>query len=231
MPMDGHSTSDASGRDHDAPDPGPAGADVKKKTLHATEQQRVDVAQARCAWGAEQSALKLERLVFLDETWAKTNMTPTRGRSPKGQRCRGSCPYGHWKTTTFVCALSTQGLRAPLVLDGPVNGAAFCAWVEQALAPELHPGDIVVMDNLGSHKVVGVQEAIAAAGATLRYLPPYSPDYNPIEQVFSKLKTLLRKAVARTVESLWDAIGSLLAQFPAEECERYMRHCGYGQSG
>jgi hypothetical protein len=115
------------------------------------------------------------RLVFLDETWASTNMTPTRGRSPIGKRCLGRAPYGHWKTTTFVCALRTTGLVAPLVLDGPINGLAFRAWVEQMLAPELQPGDIVVLDNLGSHKVTGIAEAVQAAGAQLRYSPPYSP--------------------------------------------------------
>jgi transposase len=172
----------------------------------------------------------VSRLVFLDETWASTNMTPTRGRSPVGTRCLGGAPYGHWKTTTFVCALRTTGLVAPLVLDGPINGHAFRAWVEQMLAPQLRPGDIVVLDNLGSHKVTGIAEAIRAAGAQLRYLPPYSPDYNPIEQVFAKLKTLLRKAAQRTVDTLWSTIGDLLNRFPNDECERYIRHAGYGQS-
>ncbi len=170
-------------------------------------------------------------MIFLDETSATTNMTPTRGRSPKGQRCMGHAPGSHWHTTTLVCALSRQGLLAPLVLDGPINGEAFGAWVQQFLAPELRPGDTVVMDNLSSHKVAGVRQAIEARGATLRYLPLYSPDYNPIEQVFSKLKTLLRKAQARTVEALWTTIGSLLDQFSSAECENYIRHCGYCQSG
>lgn len=171
------------------------------------------------------------RLIFLDETWATTRMTPTRGRSPRGERCLGYAPFGHWHTTTFVCALSAQGLLAPLVLDGPINGNAFVAWVEQFLVPELSVGDTVVMDNLGSHKVVGVQAAIEAAGATLRYLPPYSPDLNPIEQSFAKLKGLLRKAQARTLETLWHAVGSLLELFDASECQHYIRHCGYCQSG
>jgi transposase len=127
--------------------------------------------------------------------------------------------------------LRTQGLVAPLVLDGPINGCAFRAWVEQALAPQLQPGDIVVMDNLASHKVAGIAAAIEAVGAQLRYLPPYSPDYNPIEQVFAKFKTLLRKTAARTMDALWDACGCLLDQFAAVECERYIRHSGYGQSG
>ena len=172
-----------------------------------------------------------ERLIFLDETWATTSMTPTWGRSPRGQRCVGYAPQGHWHTTTFVCALSAQGLLAPLVLDGPINGAAFVAWIEQFLAPELRPGDTVVMDNLGSHKVAGVKAAIEGAGATLRYLPPYSPDLNPIEQSFAKLKGLLRKTQARTLEALWSAVGALLDLFGASECERYIRHCGYCQSG
>jgi transposase len=209
----------------------PAWAEPKKKSLHAAEQERPDVAQARQDWAAEQPQLAIERLVFLDETWASTNMTPTRGRSPKGTRCPGSTPYGHWHTTTFLCALRSAGLVAPLVLDGPINGRAFSAWVQQVLVPELRPGDIVVMDNLGSHKVAGVREAIEAAGAQLRYLPPYSPDFNPIEQVFAKFKTGLRKTAARTVETLWSAIGALLDQFQPSEFERYMRHSGYGQSG
>jgi transposase len=169
--------------------------------------------------------------VFLDETWASTNMTPARGRSPKGTRCLGRTPHGHWHTTTFLCALRSEGLVAPLVLNGPVNGRAFAAWVHEVLAPELRPGDIVVMDNLGSHKVAGIAAAIEAVGAQLRYLPPYSPDFNPIEQVFAKLKSGLRKTAARTVETLWSAIGTLLDQFQPAECERYMRHSGYRQSG
>jgi transposase len=209
----------------------PAWVEPKKKSLHATEQARPDVAQARQDWATEQPQLGIEHLVFLDETWASTNMTPIRGRSPKGTRCPGSTPYGHWHTTTFLCALRSDGLVAPLVLDGPINGRAFSAWVHQVLVPELRPGDIVVMDNLGSHKVAGIREAIEAAGAELRYLPPYSPDFNPIEQVFAKFKAGLRKTAARTVETLWSAVGTLLDQFQPTEFERYMRHSGYGQSG
>jgi transposase len=165
--------------------------------------------------------------VFIDETWASTNMTPARGTSARGRRCVGHAPRGHWKTTTFVCALRQAGLAAPLVLDGPINGPAFLAWTQQFLAPNLQAGDIVVMDNLASHKVAGVREAIEAQGATLAYLPPYSPDLNPIEQVFAKLKTLLRKAKERTVQGLWDAIGSLLDAFSPDECSHYLRNCGY----
>ena len=158
-------------------------------------------------------------------------MTPIRGRAPRGKRCPGRAPCGHWRTTTFVCALRQTGLSAPCVLDGPINGETFVAWVEQMLAPELRPGDIVIMDNLGSHKVCGVRQAIESAGAAVRYLPPYSPDMNPIEQVFAKLKGLLRRTAARTVESLWQAIGTLLESFSPAECDNYIRHCVYGSSG
>ena len=199
--------------------------------VHAAEQKRSDVAQARADWAAGQALPASGRLIFLDETWATTNMMPTWGRSPRGERCLGYAPCGHWHTTTFVCALSQDGLLAPLVLDGPINGHAFVAWVEQCLAPELRLGDIVVMDNLSSHKVAGVKATIEGAGAALRYLPPYSPDFNPIEQSFAKLKGLLRKTQARTLEALWSAIGSLMDQFSSSECERYIRHCGYCQSG
>lgn len=168
--------------------------------------------------------------MFLDETWATTNMTPKRGRSPVGKRCIGHAPQSHWKTTTLICALRCEGLAAPWVIDGAINGATFRTWVEEVLVPVLHPGDIVVLDNLGSHKVAGIEEAIRTAGAQVRYLPPYSPDYNPIEQVFAKLKILLRKAAKRTVDELWSTIGNLLDQFPANECERYIRHAGYGRS-
>ena len=154
-------------------------------------------------------------------------MTPPRGRSPKGQRLVCKTPHGHWKTTTFLAALRHDRIDAPLVLDGPINGAAFLAWVQQFLVPTLTPGDRVVMDNLGSHKVAGVKEAIEAAGATLRYLPPYSPDLNPIEKLFSKLKTLLRKAAKRSIDALWNEIGQLLQRFSPEECTHYFQSSGY----
>lgn len=167
------------------------------------------------------------RLVCIDETWATTNMTRQRGRCPRGERLVASVPHGHWKTSTFVAALRTTGLTAPLVLDGAMNGEAFRAYVEQILAPTLAAGDIVIMDNLGSHKVAGVREAIEGRGATLLYLPPYSPDLNPIEQLFAKLKALIRKAAARTRESLWHAIGQLLNRFPPHECANYFNNAGY----
>ncbi len=157
--------------------------------------------------------------MFVDETWATTNMARTRGRCARGKRLVAAVPHGHWKTTTFVAALRADAIAAPCVFDGAVNGARFRAWVEQALVPTLRPGDIVVMDNLGSHKVAGVREAIETAGAELRYLPPYSPDLNPIEQVFAKLKTLLRTAKARSVDALWNAIGLALDRFPPQECK------------
>ena len=174
-----------------------------------------------------QSGLDPDRLVFLDETWAKTNMTRTRGRSLRGTRLTAKVPHGHWKTTTFLAALRTSGLTAPLVVDGAINGAVFLAYIEQQLVPTLRPGDMVVMDNLSAHKVSGVRRAIEAAGATVLYLPPYSPDLNPIETVFSKFKHLLRSAAERTVEALWNTCGRLLDQFSELECRNHFRHCGY----
>jgi transposase len=171
--------------------------------------------------------LRPERLVFIDETGAKTNMTRLRGRSRRGARLVAAVPWGHWKTTTFVAGLRCDGLSAPMVLDGAMHGAAFKAYVEQMLAPSLSPGDIVVMDNLSSHKVDGVRQAIKAAGAFVLYLPSYSPDLNPIEQAFAKLKALLRKAAARTVEDLWQAIADSLDQFTPDECANYLRNAGY----
>jgi transposase len=167
------------------------------------------------------------KLVFIDETWATTNMTRQRGRCPRGQRLVAAVPHGHWKTSTFVAALRTTGLTAPLVLDGAMNGEAFRAYVEQFLAPTLVPGEVVIMDNLSSHKVAGVREAIEARGASLLYLPPYSPDLNPIEQSFSKLKALIRKAAARTRDALWNAIGQCLPRFPPRECANYFAEAGY----
>jgi transposase len=155
-------------------------------------------------------------------------MTRLRGRSPRGQRLIAAVPHGHWKTSTFVAALRTSGLTAPLVVDGAMNGQVFLAYAEQILAPTLSQGDIVILDNLASHKVAGVREAIERRGATLVYLPPYSPDLNPIEQAFAKLKALLRKLAARTVAALWDALGDLLDRFTPRECANYLANAGYG---
>ena len=185
------------------------------------------MARRRAFWKLYQGRVDPTRLVFVDETWAKTNMTPLRGWSPRGQRLVGRVPHGHWKTLTFVAGLRTDGICAPFVLDGPINGACFRAWVEQRLVPTLRQGDIVVLDNLGSHKSVAVRRAIRAAGAKLIFLPPYSPDLNPIEQAFAKLKTLLRKANARSVDETWKSIGSVLDAFSPTECVNYIRNSGY----
>jgi transposase len=157
-------------------------------------------------------------------------MARSHGRALKGERLVCAVPHGHWHTTTFLCGLRTTGLVAPLVLDGAINGVTFLAYVEQFLAPTLAPGDIVVLDNLSSHKMSGVQEAVEACGASLLYLPPYSPDLNPIELAFSKLKRLLRDAAERSVEALWKTIGKLLDRFSPDECANYIRHCGFAQS-
>jgi transposase len=166
-------------------------------------------------------------LVFIDETGTSTNMARLRGRAPRGERLVGKVPHGHWKTTTFVAALRSTALTAPGVIDGPMNGNAFLAYVEQVLVPSLKPGDIVVMDNLSAHKVPGVRQAIEAASARLLHLPPYSPDLNPIEQLFAKLKALLRKAGERSVADLWNRIAYLLEAFTPEECANYFRNAGY----
>lgn len=156
-------------------------------------------------------------------------MARLRGRALKGERCRASVPFGHWKTTTFTAALRLTGLTAPLVLDGPMDGVAFLAYIRQVLVPGLKPGDIVIMDNLPAHKVKGVREAIEGAGAHLIYLPPYSPDLNPIENAFSKLKAILRKAAARTIEDLWAAIAAALDTFTPTQCSNFFAACGYNQ--
>ncbi len=174
-----------------------------------------------------QAGLVPEQLVFLDETWAKTNMTRPRGRSFRGERLVASVPYGHWKTTTFLAGLRTSGLTAPLVVDGAINGELFLGYVRQHLVPTLAAGDVVIMDNLSSHKRVGVREAIEAAGATLLFLPPYSPDLNPIENAFAKFKWLLKSTPQRTVDALWNACGRLLDRFTETECRNYFRHAGY----
>jgi len=202
-------------------------SDIQKKTAHASEQDRPDVKARREAWFESQLDLDPERLVFIDETWTTTNMARKCGREQKGERLRASVPHGHWKTTTFIGGLRCDRMTAPMVLDGPVNGQWFQAYVDQVLVPTLSPDDIVIMDNLGSHKGAGVRKAIEAAGATLLYLPPYSPDFNPIEKAFSKLKALLRKAAERTVDALWDRIGVLLKEFSPTECANFFAAAGY----
>lgn len=205
----------------------PARDHGEKKTGHASEQDRADVRASREAWFAGQPDLDPERLIFIDETGLNTKMARLRGRCRKGERLFASLPHGHWRTTTFVAGLRLGGLDAPMVIDGPMNGEAFLAYVEQVLVPTLAPGDVVVMDNLGCHKNAAVREAIQAAGAELRFLPPYSPDFNPIENAFSKLKALLRKAATRTRDALWDEVGRTIDTFTPHECRNYFSAAGY----
>jgi transposase len=205
----------------------PAAHHFQKKTAHAAEQQRCDVKAAREGWFEGQLDLDPERLIFIDETSASTKMARLYGRSLKGERCLAAVPHGHWKTTTFTAGLRIGGLAAPFVLDGPMDGDAFRAYVSQVLAPELTIGDVVIMDNLPAHKVKGVRQAIEAAGATLIYLPAYSPDLNPIEMAFSKFKALLRAAAARTIPDLWDAIRIAIDAFTPSECQNFFAAAGY----
>lgn len=198
-----------------------------KKTLAAAEREREDVVQARALWQEWQKTWDPSRLVFLDETGASTDMARRYGRSAKGTRCRDTVPGGHWKTLTFIAGLRVGDITAPWVLDGAMTGDAFKTYLKTQLVPTLKPGDIVICDNLPAHKVAGVQEIIEAADATIMYLPPYSPDLNPIEQVFSKLKALLRKAADRSVEKLWKTIGKLLDLFTKQECKNYFTNSGY----
>jgi len=185
------------------------------------------VARHRSRWRVWQRYRDGERFVFLDETAATTAMTRLSGWGPRGERLVDAAPAGNWKTTTVVAGLRSTGVVAPLVLDGPMTGTVFRTYVEQALAPALEPGDIVAMDNLAVHKVAGVKEAIRAAGASVLYLPSYSPDFNPIEQFFAKLKALLRKAAARTQTALWETIGTSLDDFTPAECQNYIVNSGY----
>lgn len=181
----------------------------------------------RAAWQALQPDIDIDRLVFIDETSASTKMARLYGRSPRGTRCVASLPHGHWKTTTFVGALRVTDLTAPMVLDGPMDGLAFEAYVKEVLVPTLTPGDIVVMDNLPAHKRVEIRITIEAAGARLLYLPPYSPDFNPIEMAFAKLKAALRKAAARSIEALLAAIAEALPTFTSQECSNFFAAAGY----
>jgi transposase len=185
------------------------------------------VAAARTAWKDGQPGLDPARLVFIDETGTTTNMARRRGRADRGKRLVSAVPHGHWKTTTFVAGLRHDRIAAPFVIDRAMNGTIFRTYVERCLAPTLRPGDVVILDNLPAHKVAGVRRAIEARGARLLYLPPYSPDLNPIEQVFAKLKALLRKAAERSIDALWRRIGHLLDHFTADECRRYFTHAGY----
>jgi transposase len=198
-----------------------------KKILHAAEQDRPDVARARRRWRRDQGKLDAARLVFLDETAVNTKMVRLSGRSPRGQRLIGPQPHGHWQTVTFVAGLRHKGMVAPFVLNGAMTGEMFRAFVEQSLAPTLKPKDIVIMDNLGAHKVPGIRAAIEAAGATLRYLPQYSPDLNPIEMPFSKLKAHLRKLAERTIPGLHRRIGQFATSLNPRYAINYFTHAGY----
>ena len=198
-----------------------------KKTLFALEQGRADVARRRQRWRAWQGGLDPERLVFIDETWIKTNMAPLRGWGPKGKRLRAYAPYGHWRTLTFLGALRCDRLTVPCVFDGPINGHSFRAYVEQQLVPTLRPGDIVIMDNLGSHKSAALRQIIRGVGARLWFLPPYSPDLNPIEQTFAKIKHWMRIAQKRSVVETWRHIGRLIDTITPAECANYLANAGY----
>jgi transposase len=185
------------------------------------------VARRRVQWRTYQDRIAPERLVFIDETWVKTNMAPLRGWGARGERLIGKAPQGRWRTLTFVAALRCDGITAPCVFDGPINGVKFLAYVEQVLVPTLRSGDIVIMDNLGSHKRQAVRRSIRAAGAKLFFLPPYSPDLNPIEQAFAKLKHFLRRACERTIDETWRRIGDILDRFHPAECNNYLVNAGY----
>jgi transposase len=188
------------------------------------------VAARRQLWKAAQPYIDPRSLVFLDETGVNTKMARLYGWAPVGERCRDSVPFGHWKTMTFIAGLRLSGMTAPWVLDGPMDGEAFRVYVQQVLGPSLKRGDVVVLDNLPAHKVAGIREAITARRAQLFYLPPYSPDMNPIEMAFAKLKALLRQEPARTVDALVDRIGQLLDRFLPAECSNFFHAAGYQRS-
>jgi len=203
---------------------------AKKKTLIAAEQDRPDVAEARRQWAAAQLEIDPDRVVFIDETWAKTNMTRTYGRSERGGRLRAKVPCSRWETYHLKNKMSATGFVAPLCIEGAINGQLFEAWVKQHLVKTLRAGDVVVMDNLSSHKSSRIAAAIERVGAEVRYLPPYSPDLNPIELAFSKVKKLLRDGAQRTTDTLWQLCGQMLDLFTESECRNDLRHCGYRYS-
>jgi transposase len=185
------------------------------------------VAAVREAWFAAQIDLDPDKLVFIDEIGANTKMTRLRGRAARGERCRAPVPFGHWNTTTFTAGLRRSGISAPMLLEGPMDGETFLAYIQQVLVPTLTVGDTVIMDNLSSHKLAGVRLAIEATGACLLYLPPYSPDFNPIEMAFSKLKAILRGAAPRSLDGLWDAIKQAIERYTPSECANYFAAAGY----
>lgn len=199
-----------------------------KKTLMASEQDRAKVARLRIRWKTHQHRFDPDRLVFIDETWVKTNMTRSCGWCQRGEPLIAKVPHGHWKTLTFLAGLRRDSIVAPFVLDGSINRTAFTAWVQQCLVPTLKAGDVVILGNLGSHKGKPARDAIRNAGVHLFFLPPYSLDLNPIEMMFAKLKALVRKAEERAVEATWRRIGELLKAFSPQECSNYLKHAGYG---
>ncbi|MFM7111862.1 MAG: IS630 family transposase [Planctomycetota bacterium] len=208
--------------------PEKGGVHFQKKTILPAEQERPDVKQARKDWHRSVKGAKARRLIFIDETWFSTTMARSRGYAPRGKRLISRVPHGHWKTTTFVGGLTKSGIVAPMLLDGPINSDSFKAYVEQVLAPEIRTGDLVIMDNLSSHKTAQVRQALREKGIRVKYLPPYSPDLNPIENAFSKFKSMIRTAALRSIPDLWNSIGRLILKFRPAECANYLRHCGYG---
>jgi len=198
--------------------------------LVASEQDRADVARRRRQWLKHRIGIDPARLVFIDETWTKTNMAPLRGWAPRGERLIGKAPFGHWNTMTFLAALRRDRVDAPWLVNGPINGERFLVYVEKVLVPTLSPGDIVIMDNLGSHKAKAVRQAIRNAGARLIFLPKYSPDLNPIEKFFAKLKHFLRKAAARSIDAICDAIAQILETVAPNECKNYFSEAGYDRT-
>ena len=201
-----------------------------KKTLLALERARSDIARRRQRWRSWQANLDPRRLVFIDETWIKTNMAPLRGWGPKGERVRSFTPHGHWRTLTFLGALRCDRLTAPCLFDGPINGERFKAYVEQFLVPTLKPGDVVILDNLGSHKGKAVRRAVRDVGARLVFLPKYSPDLNPIEQVFAKLKGFVRKRAPRSFDAISQAIADAIETVSPAECANYLANAGYASN-
>jgi len=207
-----------------------AGAAPKKRTIYASEQDRVDVAVARAIWQAAQAGFDFKSLVFVDETGTTTSMARTHGWGHKGKPLLGKAPHGHWMTSTFVAGLQHDGILAPMLIDTPMTGDIFRQWLVECLIPEMAPGSIVVADNLPAHKVAGIRECLEDAGMGLLYLPSYSPDFNPIEQVFAKLKKLLRRSAPRSFDAICNALATILEKFKPDECANYLRHAGYVQS-
>jgi len=204
------------------------GTAVKKKSLHAEEQDTAEAQARRQAWREAIGGIDPGQLIFLDESAATTQMTRAYGRALRGERVREGSPGGHWRTVTMLAALTLEGLQAPMTIESPTDGDVFLAYLEQVLCPRLVPGQVVIMDNLSAHKVAGVREQIEATGASLVYLPPYSPDFNPIEPAWSKVKQLLRSAKARSLEALEPALADALAAITPQNASAWFSHCGYG---